>query len=131
MLEHKHLYSIKPSLKYSLKDYFMYLRKQWQYLYLIPQVLHFLSLCLHLHLILWIPSERLLTRFDNELAINLVLSINCNMYKIFFGTCSPFWSILVTSFSIENVKVIYFSKFSPKQVNCYLNSSANSFMIKL
>ena len=26
-----------------------------------------------------IPSGRLLTRFDNELAINLTLSIHCNM----------------------------------------------------
>ena len=30
----------------------------------------------------------------------------------------------------SEVKVRYFSVFSPKQVNCFLNSSANSFMIK-
>ena len=33
-----------------------------------------------IHLIRWIPSGRLLERFDNGLAIDLVLSINnCNM----------------------------------------------------
>ena len=32
--------------------------------------------------------------------------------------------------SIGTVKVMYFSVFSPKQVNCFLNFSANSFMIK-
>ena len=32
-----------------------------------------------LNLILWCPSNRLLTRLDNELAINLALSINCKM----------------------------------------------------
>ena len=57
-------------------------------------------------------------------------SINCNQKDIFFVNSSPFLSILVTSFSIETIKVMYFSVFSPKQVNCFSNSSANSFMIK-
>ena len=48
-------------------------------LYLIQQVSHFLLSCLYLHLILWIYSARSLTRFDNELAITLALSINCNL----------------------------------------------------
>ena len=51
------------------------------------------------------------------------------MEDIFFATTSPFVSILATSFSIATVKGMYFSVFSPKQVNG-LNSSANSFMRK-
>ena len=74
-------------------------------------------------------SGRLLTKFDNELAINLALSINCNMKDIFFVISSPFLSILVTTFSNGTVKVMYFSVFSPRQVNCFLSFSANSFMI--
>ena len=87
-------------------------------------------ICRDLHLILWILSERLLTRFDNELAINLALSINCNMEDIYFVISSPFLSILVTSVSIGTVNVMYFSVFSPKQVNCFLSSSPHLFMIK-
>ena len=52
------------------------------------------------------------------------------MRDIFYVIYSPFLSILVTSFSVGTVKVNYLSVFSPKQVNCFLNSSANSFMIK-
>ena len=78
-------------------------------------------------LFLWIPSERLLTRFDNELAINLPLPINCRMYT--FSISSPFLLILVTSFSIGTEKVMYFSLFFPEQLNCFSNSSANSFII--
>ena len=59
-----------------------------------------------------------------------MLPINYNMYDIFFAISSPFVSIPVTSFSIENVKVMHISVFYPKQVHCFLNSSANSFMIK-
>ena len=72
-IESKHLYSIKSSLN------FIYPGKQPQYLYLIPQFSHFLSSCPYLRLILWIPSERLLARFDIGLAINLTLSISYNM----------------------------------------------------
>ena len=46
ILQHRHLYSIKSSLK------FLYQRKQSQYLYSILQVTHFLALCPYLHLIL-------------------------------------------------------------------------------
>ena len=69
--QHKHFYSIKASLKFAC------LRKHSQFLCLIPHV--FLSLCRYLHFILWISSIGLLTRFDNELSINLALSINCNL----------------------------------------------------
>ena len=42
----------------------------------------------------------------------------------------PFLSILITSFSIGTVKVMYFSVFYPKQVNFPSNSSASSFVIE-
>ena len=48
-------------------------------LYSIPDVLQFLLLCPYLPLVLSIPSARLLTRFDNGLAINLALSIHFNL----------------------------------------------------
>ena len=73
-------------------------------------------------LILWSPSDRSLRRFDNELPINPALSINCNVY-IFFVTSSPILSTPVTSFPMGTVKVRYFPVFSPKQINCFLNSS--------
>ena len=79
----------------------------------------FLSSCLYLHLILWIPSEILLTRFDKKLAINFALSIKCNLYDIFFVISSPFLSILVTSSFIGTVNVMYFSMLSSKQVSSF------------
>ena len=91
----------------------------------------FLSSCPYLHVILWSLSDKLLTIFDNELAINPALSINCNMSNICFVISSQLLSILVTSFSIGTVKVMYFPVFSAKQVNCFFNSSANSFIRKL
>ena len=45
LLQTKHLYSTKSSLKFASS------RKQSQYLYLIPQVSHILSSCPYLHLI--------------------------------------------------------------------------------
>ena len=50
------------------------------------------------------------------------------MYSILFVICSQFLSIIVTS--IGTVKVKYFSMFSAKQVNCFPNSSAKSFMVQ-
>ena len=70
----KHLDSIKSSSK------FLYSRRQSQYIYLIPYVSHVLTTSPNLHFILCILLEKLLTRFDNELAINFGLSKNCNMY---------------------------------------------------
>ena len=75
---------------------------------LILQVSHILSSCPYLRLILWIPSKMLLTRFDNELAINLALSTDSKMWDIFFVISSPFLSILATSFSIGTVKFMHF-----------------------
>ena len=43
---------------------------------------------------------------------------------------SSFLSILVCLFSIGTVKVMHFSVFSRKEVNCFSNSSANSFVTK-
>ena len=123
MLQHKHLYSTKLSLK------FLYWRKQSQYLYLILQVSHFFSSRPYFHLTLWIPSGRLLIRFGNELAINLALSINCNLWDIIFVISSLFLSIFVTPFSIGTENVMYFSVFSPKQVNYFSNYFGNFFMI--
>ena len=65
-------------LRYSSTDSVLFLSLLLYFYHKIPHVSHFLSPCPNLHLILGIPSERLLTRFD-ELAINLALSINCNM----------------------------------------------------
>ena len=101
----------------------MYSRKQLQYLYLIPHVSYFSSSCPNLHLVLGIRSEILLTKFDNELR-------NCNELDIFFVISSPFLLIILTSFSIWTVKAMYISVFSPRQVNCFLNYSANFIMIK-
>ena len=58
----------------------MFSRKHSQFLYLIPQVLHFALSFAYLHLIIfhiYVNLPRLLTRFDNELAIDFALSINC------------------------------------------------------
>ena len=81
-------------------------------------------------MILGSPPDRLLTIFDNELAINLAVSVNCIKWDIFFVISSSFLLILATFFSAGTVKFMYFSVFSPRQVNCFSNSSANYFMIK-
>ena len=47
-----------------------------------------------------------------------------------FVISSPFLSILVISSCTGTENVMYFSVFSPKQVNCFWNYFANSFMIK-
>ena len=52
-----------------------------------------------LDLIVWIPSARLSTRFDNEHAINHALSINFNLNEIVIFSF-PSLSTFVTSLSI-------------------------------
>ena len=47
-----------------------------------------------------------------------------------FVVSSPLLSILVTPFCIGTETVMHFSVFSPKQVNRFSNSFADSFMIK-
>ena len=65
-------------------------------------------------------SFKLLTRFDNKLAINLALCIKFNLQNMFFEASSSFLSILVTCLSIRTVKVMYFSVFSLKEVTFFL-----------
>ena len=72
-----------------------------------------------LHLILFIASERLMVRVDDELTINLPLSINCNMWHICFVNSSSFISILATFYSIGTTKVRYREVFSCKQVKYF------------
>ena len=61
------------------------------------------------HSLLQSPSERLSTRLDNELEINLKLLINFILYIIVLQ--------LSSSFLIGTEKVIYFSVFSHKHSN--------------
>ena len=79
---------------------FVYSRKHSHYLYLIPHVSHFLWSFPYLHLILFIPSARLLTKFDNGLAINLPLSIRFILQDmVCFRFTLPFLSIFLISLS--------------------------------
>ena len=79
---------------------FVYSRKHSHYLYLIPHVSHFLWSFPYLHLILLIPSARLLTKFDNGLAINLPLSIRFILQDMVCYTFTlPFLSIFLISLS--------------------------------
>ena len=79
---------------------------------------------------------RLLTKFDNVLAINLTLnlahssSVNFKLQYMVFVISSQFLPILLTSFSIGTEKVMFFTVFSPKKENCSSGSSASSSMIK-
>ena len=74
--------------------------------------------------------RKLLARFDNEVAINLALSINYSLKDIGFLISSPFLSILVIAFSIETEKVVNFLLFFPKHLNFSSNSFTSSFIIK-
>ena len=60
-------------------------------------------------ILLWSLSDKYLTSFDNEVDVNLNLSINFSLYV----TVLP----LSSSFLIGTEKVIYFSVFSPKHSN--------------
>ena len=61
-----------------------------------------------LHLSLRSFSDKLSTRLDNKVDINIKLSINFNLYVIVLP--------LSSSFLIGIEKVIYFSVFSPKHL---------------
>ena len=68
-------------------------------------------------------SDKLSTRFDNEICINLQLSINSSLYVVVLQ--------LSCSFLIGTEKVMYFSVFSPKQSKLpELNSLANYLIMK-
>ena len=58
----------------------------------------------------WNPSDKLSIRFDNELEMNLKLSINVILYVIDLP--------LSSSSLIGTGKVIYHSVFSPRHSNC-------------
>ena len=75
-----------------------------------------------MHLLQWNPSDKLSTRLDSEININLKLSINFSLYVIV--------SVLSSSFLIGTEKVIYFSLFSPKHSNWPTNSFAKCFIKK-
>ena len=124
VLQSKHLYSKTSSVK------FIYWRKVIILIFSSTSFTHFLSSCPNLHLIFWIPSERLLKRFDDEISIKLVLSINYNMQVIFSCNLFPIFINSGNFFFYWNFIDYAFSVFSPKQTNCFLNSSPNSFMIK-
>ena len=64
----------------------------------------------------------LITRLDNEVDINLKLSINLNFYVIFL--------LLSFSILIGTERVICFSVFSPNYLICPSNSLANSSIMK-
>ena len=74
--------------------------------------------------------SRILRRPDNDLAMNLSLSINYNLKDMGFVISSQFLSILANSFCTGTQKLMYFSVFSPEKLNCYLNFSSSSFIIK-
>ena len=67
-------------------------------------------------------SDKLSTRSDNLLCMNLQLSINFILYVIVLS--------LSCSFLIGTEKVIYFFVFYPKQSNWLLISFAKSLIVK-
>ena len=89
-------------------------------------ILHFLSLCWYLHLILPIPSDRLLTGFDNELAkksytiskLKNVRNIFCNFFFIFISSCNFFFYWNCKWYVFFNVFCLFFKLFF--NFFCYL-----------
>ena len=67
-------------------------------------------------------SDKLSTSFDNDVVINLMLSINFSFHVIVLP--------LSSSFSIGTEKVIYFSVFSPKHSNRPSNFFASRLIMK-
>ena len=83
-----------------------------------------------LHLILWIPTVRLATRFDKEVAINLALSINFILKDKVTTLSLLSRSMLVTSFFLGTEKFLNFSLFFPRHWNFPSDSFAHYLMIK-
>ena len=75
---------------------------------------------MHILQSLLLISDKLSTRSDSLIRMNLRLSINFNLYVIVLP--------LSCSFLIGTKKVIYFSVFSPKHSNFPLTFSANSLI---
>ena len=76
------------------------------------------------------PSERLSTKLDNEVHINLQLSINFNLCEMFTIFSPPSISFFVIFLLIFTEKVICLSVFSPKKSNSLSNSLTSSLIIK-
>ena len=106
------VYSTKSFLK------FVYSRKQLQSLYLILQVLQIFIIMSIFTFNFMNPFSRIITRFGNELAINLTRPMNCHLYDIVFVTYFPssslfFFFFFFKLFSYWNWKVyVFFSIFS-------------------
>lgn len=68
------------------------------------KIFKFNSVCIIpcLHLILWVPSGRLLIKFDNKQAMNFASSINYNLLHLVFLISFPFLSTLVNLFYYWN-----------------------------
>ena len=90
-------------------------RQHSQSLYLIPHILHFLLLCLYLHLVLWVPSARLSTRFTNDLtaASRCILvwawaskkcpqKDSCNTFSIYISLKTK-WNIVYKYLKTKNI----------------------------
>ena len=75
-----------------------------------------------MHFLQWNSSDKLSTRLDSEVHINLELSIKLSSYVIVL--------LLSGSFLIGNEKIMYFSVFSPKHSNWPSNSFANCLIMK-
>ena len=78
---------------------------------IFSHVSHFLHSCPHLHLILWIPTARLSTSFENELAVNLAISINFSLLDMIFVSYFPFLSILLTYLVTGTEMILNFQYF--------------------
>ena len=98
------------TLNYTIRLFLTFFYSRQHSESLILHVLQSLLLCSYLHLFLWIHSARLLMKLDNELALNLVLSINFNLSNMVFV---KFLSILLTFFLLQ-LKRLRFLLFSPK-----------------
>ena len=55
----------------------------------------------------WVPSVRLLTRFDNEVSINLALSMNFILWDIVTTLLLSSLSSFISSISVGTEKVLY------------------------
>ena len=105
--------------RYFLSQKFLHVKYSTQH------VLHMLLSCLYFHLILWISSVMLSTKFDNDFAINLALS-----QKFVILMSFAFLSMLLTSFVIQTKRLLYFSVFCPRQLISPSNFYVSSYMIK-
>ena len=71
---------------------------------------------------------KLSTRFNNEVAINLILSMNFTLYGMILVVLFP--SLSINFFFIGMEKVLYFSLFSPIHSNWPSNAFASSLIMK-